>query len=81
MAGKCHDTYEMQTKYSDVITFYSIISGYCCSLDPPLLSRLVQALLCFSPLVVEPICNLEHKHIERSTFGIDTKLSFVPSLS
>ena len=26
---------QMQTKYSDVINFYSIIAGYCCSLDPP----------------------------------------------
>ena len=25
---------QMQTKYSDVINFYSIIAGYCCSLDP-----------------------------------------------
>ena len=45
------------------------------------MSRLVQALLCFSPLVVEPICNVEHKHIERSTFCVDTELSLVPSLS
>ena len=27
---------QMQTKYSDVINFHSIIAGYCCSLDPPL---------------------------------------------
>ena len=27
---------QMQTKYSDVINVYSIIAGYCCSLDPPL---------------------------------------------
>ena len=27
---------QMQTKYSDVINFYSIIAGYCCSLHPPL---------------------------------------------
>ena len=27
---------QMQTKYSDVINFYSITAGYCCSLDPPL---------------------------------------------
>ena len=27
---------QMQTKYSDVINFYSIIAGYYCSLDPPL---------------------------------------------
>ena len=26
---------QMQTKYSDVINFYSVIAGYCCWLDSP----------------------------------------------
>ena len=42
---------QMQTKYSDVINFFSIIASYCCSLDPPLYCPgLYRPVLCFSPL-------------------------------
>ena len=42
---------QMQTKYSDVINFYSIIASYCCLLDPPLhCPALYRPVLCFSPL-------------------------------
>ena len=42
---------QMQTKYSDVINFYSIIVSYCCLLDPPLhCPALYRPVLCFSPL-------------------------------
>ena len=42
---------QMQTKYSDVINFFSIIASYCCSLDPPLYCPgLYRPVLCFCPL-------------------------------